>query len=267
MPRPAITVEGRDRSHDDSRNMAAISAAAPAPKNAPACAPSTANPAAIAATARTANTIPMMRLRRARRASPAGSWPIVCAVSSARGDSFATARSESSTQTTAATIATESADGERQRRHVQRQLRRADRADPPRPQAVHDQLPVADRAGDADDAADRRQRDRLHQQQATDCRDREARGAQDADLPQPLLDAEAEEQDRQQQRGDDDEEAEVGEVQTEVGGADRCVGGEPAHRLHGDAERLGTNGRAGARARCRSATAVGGRAGGDDEAQ
>ena len=46
-----------------------------------------------------------------------------------------------------------------------------------------------------------------------------AGGAQDADLPQPLLDAELEEQHDEQQRGDDDEEAEVGEVLAEVGRA------------------------------------------------
>ena len=58
-------------------------------------------------------------------------------------------------------------------------------------------------------------------------RDREAGGAQDADLPQPLLDAKAEEQDGQQQGRHDEEEAEVGEVLAEVGrpggGLDRQI--------------------------------------------
>ena len=70
-------------------------------------------------------------------------------------------------------------------------------------------------------AADERKDERLGQQQPPDVRDREAGGAQDADLPQPLLDPEPEEQHRQQQRRHDDEEAEVGEVLAEVGRAAR----------------------------------------------
>ena len=50
-------------------------------------------------------------------------------------------------------------------------------------------------------------------------RDRKTGRPQDSDLPQPLLDAEAKEHDRQEQRGYDDEEAEIGEILAEVGRA------------------------------------------------
>ena len=62
---------------------------------------------------------------------------------------------------------------------------------------------------------------------------------QDADLPQPLLDAEPEEQHHQQQRRDDDEEAEVGEVLAEVGRAGRGVERERADGGDRDALRVG----------------------------
>ncbi len=54
--------------------------------------------------------------------------------------------------------------------------------------------------------------------------------AQYADLPQPLLDAEPEEQHDEQQRRHDDEETEIGEVLAEVRRAGGCGEREPSSR-------------------------------------
>ena len=97
--------------------------------------------------------------------------------------------------------------------------RRAHRPDPPGLQTKDDDVRIGHGAGDTDDAAGQREHRRLGQEHPAHMRAGIPGRAQHADLPQPLLDAEAEEQHHQQQRRDDDEEAEVGEVLAEVGGA------------------------------------------------
>ena len=105
------------------------------------------------------------------------------------------------------------------RRHVEAQLGSSHRTDPPGAKAVDDQSSVPDGAENAERAADNREGDRLAEEQRPYLRDREAGRAQHADLPQSLFDAKTEEEHREQQRRNDDEEAEVGEVLTEVGSA------------------------------------------------
>ena len=121
---------------------------------------------------------------------------------------------------------------------MQLQQRRPDRADPPRAEAVHDDLAVENRAGDSEHAADRGEDDRLADQQTPDDRHRVARGAQDPDLAQPLLDAQLEEEHGQHQRRDHQEEAEVGEVLAEVGGALRGLECGRARGIEGHAHRI-----------------------------
>ena len=238
FPRPDSGRPSRERSHAENRNRHATSSAAPAPKNIPVCAARETKPPASIASPAAAKTIPMHgRARRAPRA-PATGRSMACAVRSARGDNRATARSDTTTQSAAATIPADRPDRERQARHVQLQQRRPDGAAPPRAQAVDDQLAVGDGAEHAERAARGREDERLGQQQPAHVRDREAGGAQDADLPQALLDAEAEEQDGQQQRRHDEEEAEVGEVLAEVGRARRGLDRETPHRRDRDPHRL-----------------------------
>ena len=221
---PGRTADGasRERSQAENRNRHATSNAAPAPKNIPVCAARETKPRASIASPAAAKTIPIARARRAPRASPTGR-SMACAVRSARGDSRATARSDTTTQSAAARtpapapIASERADTcssssvvpTAPRHHVRR------------PKTIS--WPYTDGANHAERAAHRRKDERLGQEHAAHVRDREAGGAQDADLPQPLLDAKPEEQDGQQQRGHHEEEAEVGEVLAEVGRARGCL--------------------------------------------
>ena len=65
----------------------------------------------------------------------------------------------------------------------------------------------------------------------------EPQGAQRADLAQPLLDPEPEEQAGQQQRRHNQEEAEVGEIFAEIGHPRRRLQREPARRVHDEAGR------------------------------
>ena len=108
---------------------------------------------------------------------------------------------------------------------MQLQPRRSDRAHPPRSETVHDELPVQNRANDAECRANEGKNDRLAEQQAPDGGHRIACGAQNPDLSQPLLHAQLEEKDGQHQRRDHQKEAEVGEVLAEVGGTARRVEG------------------------------------------
>ena len=128
-----------------------------------------------------------------------------------------TARSDRSTHTTAATTPPAAPTASDSGVTCSVEQRRADRADPPRAQSVHDQLAVHRS----------RQRSRARRRDARALRPSlrssrrivaivKPRRPQDPDLPQPLLDAQPEEQHRQQQRRHDEEEAEVGEVLAEV---------------------------------------------------
>ena len=81
-----------------------------------------------------------------------------------------------------------------------------------------------------------RQHGRLGEMDAAQPGGREAERAQQAQLGGPALQPEAEEEHGQQQRGHHEEEAEVGEVLAEVGGALRGGKGALAHRVHGQAE-------------------------------
>ena len=111
-------------------------------------------------------------------------------------------------------------------------------SDPPGPQARHHQLAVEQGAADAGEASDGGEDQRLR---PTNCRRtrgrREADRPEQADLAPPLFDAQLEEERGEEHRRDDQEEAEVGEVLAEVGGAARR--GEPflAHRADGEARR------------------------------
>ena len=109
------------------------------------------------------------------------------------------------------------ADRERYRGDVHAQVRRSDRADPPRPKTQHDERGIRKAAHGAQRGACDRQRHSFEQEQPLDLRDREADRAEGADFPQALLDAEPEEQGAEQQRRGDQKEAEVREVLAEVG--------------------------------------------------
>ena len=128
------------------------------------------------------------------------------------------------------------AGGQPFRRDVQREGGRADGADPPRAQAVHDQRAVADRGRGADrprrcaaSTAPSRTNTRA------DRRRRESDRRQQADFARALLEADREEQIREQQRRHDEEEAEVEEVLAEVGGALRGGDGLGADVARGEA--------------------------------
>ena len=121
---------------------------------------------------------------------------------------------------------------------MKRQQRRSYSADPPRAEAVDQQLPVPQRARDPDRTSGEREHECLCQEQRADVRNREAGSPEDADLPQPLLDPEAKEQHGEQQRRYDNEETEIREVLAEVGRAVRRgervatrVGNRQPHRL------------------------------------
>ncbi len=130
------------------------------------------------------------------------------------------------------------AEHERERPHMQLEHRRPDRTDPPRSETVDDELAVQNRAGDPERAANDSQDDRFAEQQPPDDRHRVARGAEDADLAQALLDPQLEEEHGQHQRRDHQEETEVGEVLAEVGRALRRVESGRARRIEGHAHRV-----------------------------
>ena len=112
----------------------------------------------------------------------------------------------------------------------------ADGSDPPRPQSVNDQLPIADRPGDAEKAAKRCEHDRLAEQESPNGRHPEAGRTEDPDLFQALLDTQLEEQHRQHQCRDDEEETEVGEILAEVGRppcrGECCIADWVQHHAH-----------------------------------
>ena len=85
----------------------------------------------------------------------------------------------------------------------------------------HDQRGVRDRAEDPGAAADDREQQPFAQEQPPDRRRLEADRPQQSHLARALFHAELEEQRDQQQRGHDQEEAEVDEVLAEVRGAAR----------------------------------------------
>ena len=171
------------------------------------------------ATAKTTANQPVAARRAGCR--PIRDTSIDCAVNNARGESRATARSETSTHTAAATHAANRPDHQREPAATcSSSSRRPDRADPPRAEAVHDERAVQDRAGDRRCAPPATARTRPRRAAAAGRLDIEKPdGAQDADLAQPLLDAQPEEEHGEHQRRDHQEEAEVGEVLAEVGRA------------------------------------------------
>ena len=107
--------------------------------------------------------------------------------------------------------------GQHCRRHVEGQPGRPDRIYPPGPQAQHDELRVEHRADDAERAPQHREDAPLGQKHAADGRRGKPGGAQQTDLAQALLHAQAEEKARQQQRRHHQEEAEIDKIQPEVG--------------------------------------------------
>jgi hypothetical protein len=114
--------------------------------------------------------------------------------------------------------------GRRARGHVaggqvQEHLRRARRADPPCAEPRDEDPAVNDRAGGPQEGAGTRQHGAFDQEHSANRGGRESQGPQRADLPHPLLHAEAEEQPGQQRRTRNQEEAEVHEVLAEVGGS------------------------------------------------
>ncbi len=120
---------------------------------------------------------------------------------------------------------------------MQRQRRRPDGIDPPRAQAEHDERAVRNRAGDADNAADAGKDKRLADKQPPNRRRIQPERLQQSDFLQPLLDAELEEQPRQQQRRDDEESTEIGEVLAEIGRAARRREPLRAHVVDGKSHR------------------------------
>ena len=96
------------------------------------------------------------------------------------------------------------------------QVGRAHGPDPPRPKPVDDQPAVENGAQCAQCASREREGGALSERQPADVSHREAGRPEDADLPQTLLDSKLEEQNDEQQRRDDKEEAEVGEVLAEI---------------------------------------------------
>ena len=127
--------------------------------------------------------------------------------------------------------------GQHCRRHVEGQPRRPDRIYPPGPQAQHDELRVEHRAEDAERAPEHREDAPLGQKHAADGSRGKPGGAQQTDLAQALLDAQAEEEARQQQRRHHQEEAEIDEVQPEVGHPSRRLQRQGAGRVDDEPER------------------------------
>ncbi len=105
---------------------------------------------------------------------------------------------------------------------MQRQGAGSHSVHPPRAERGHDQVGVPQRAENPGAAADDREQQPFVEEQPSDRRRLEADRPQQSNLARALLHAELEEQDDQQQRGHDQEEAEVDEVLSEIGGALRC---------------------------------------------
>ena len=118
---------------------------------------------------------------------------------------------------------------------MQFEPRRANRTDPPRPERVDDELPIEHRAGNPQRASHNSQDDRFAEQQPADHRHRVPRGAKNPDLPQALLNAQLEEENGQHERRDHQEEAEVGEVLSEVRRPLGRVESRRPRRIEGDA--------------------------------
>ena len=133
--------------------------------------------------------------------------------------------------------AADGAGAEHHGRDVERQPRGAHRVDPPGAQSPHDEPGVTDRPGHAQHAPGGRQHQPFGEEYAPHGAGGKSGRPQQAQLAQALLDAEAEEQAGQQQRRHDEEEAEVDEVQPEVGGAGRRLHGQRARRIDDEAER------------------------------
>ncbi len=103
------------------------------------------------------------------------------------------------------------------RGHVQEHSPGAHSPDPPGAKTDDEDPAVADRAEQAEHAADAGEDRAFQKEQAADRRGRKADGLHRANLAHALLDAQAEEQRGQEHRGGNQEEAEVDEVLAEVG--------------------------------------------------
>src|SRR4029434_7443971 len=88
---------------------------------------------------------------------------------------------------------------------------------PPRSESRHHHRRITDGAADSKNRSNCRQRQTLAGEQAPDAGCRVADGPEQTHLAGPLLDAEPEEQRREQEGGNHEKEAEVGEVLAEVG--------------------------------------------------
>ena len=139
--------------------------------------------------------------------------------SSARADRRLIARTPSHSAASPTAQAPIDAGRQPLRRDVQAEIGRADRADPPRAQAVEDQRAVSDRRRRADHRADRREDRALANEHAANSRRRESHRREHADFGGALLEADGEEEIGEQQRRHDEEETEVEEVLAEVGRA------------------------------------------------
>src|SRR4029434_7023509 len=106
--------------------------------------------------------------------------------------------------------------GNRSRRHVQRQRRRPDGVEPPRAKPKHHQPRISQCSDDAQYTAQNGEQYTFLQKQLSNTRGPETDGSEQSDFTRALLDAQLEEQRHQQQRGNDDEEAEVDEVLAKV---------------------------------------------------
>ena len=242
-------------------NRNAVSSAAPATKNAAACAAGLTNPAAIEANASRA------AMCAAAPGSPVGSHAnrLLDRVRAEQGPRTPP-RHRPQRQHHAEerrNHAAREADREARLPHMQLEERRPHRPDPPGFQTEHDEGRIGNGAGDTNDAACERDHRRLGRQHPAEMTLGIPGGSQHADLAEPLFDAEPEEQHHEQQRRDDDEEAEVGEVLAEIGGAARGLERLPPRRRQRDALRRPARPAAAAAARSPSASASRVAAGGD----
>ena len=149
---------------------------------------------------------------------------------------------------------------QRGRGHMQAERAGADGTRPPGAKAGHHARRVTDGAAHANERAAQCQHNGFGKKQPPDHGGGEPDGSKQADFPGALLDAETEEQRRHHQRRNDQEEAEIGEVFAEVGGAARGGQAAGAHIADGDGERQRIDARAqlrGKTVRVRAAVSAG----------
>ena len=210
-PRPVIGRVSLARNQPASHRSAPMRSAAPAPKNAPACVDGLAKPS-------TSSMSPTTRAQRREEPAAPGTtlvWRsrrierLRCQQRPRRHAGHRAKRDEDAHNSGHDTA--NRAQHQRARPHVQLQPRRSHCPNPPRSESVDDELPIQDGAGNSEYAAGDRQDEGLAKQETPDDGHRIARGPQDADLAQSLLDTQLEEEHREHQRRYHQKEAEVRE--------------------------------------------------------